>query len=363
MVYIIVMLFSICGALLYTRVSKRGTVYIWGSRRFEIRYQKVFAWFCVFFPLFFVSAVRYGVGTDYFYTYTPIYNRIRGGTGFNEVGFTWLTEQLTKVSDDPQILFVVTSLVTVGITTIFLCRYSTRPALSVFLYVIGGYYLFGLSGVRQALATAIFVFSIQYIQQRKVIKYYICILVAASIHTMALGYLAAYFLYRIDWKPKTRIMLVCGAFAIRPLLSKFIRLIISYTPYSWYIGSKYDRNEDALLLQLMCIGLFAFGLLAVEMSRNLESNCREDAQFYLNLHMIGVVCSSLIGVVPVGGRVTYLTFFMAFASVPSFLNLVSKRRNRIIMEMLLIAAFIVYWVYVYFLHNAEGVLPYQSIFS
>lgn len=78
MVYIIVMLFSICGALLYTRVSKRGTVYIWGSRRFEIRYQKVFAWFCVFFPLFFVSAVRYGVGTDYFYTYTPIYNRIRG---------------------------------------------------------------------------------------------------------------------------------------------------------------------------------------------------------------------------------------------------------------------------------------------
>ena len=79
MVYIIVMLFSICGALLYTRVSKRGTVYIWGSRRFEIRYQKVFAWFCVFFPLFFVSAVRYGVGTDYFYTYTPIYNRIRGG--------------------------------------------------------------------------------------------------------------------------------------------------------------------------------------------------------------------------------------------------------------------------------------------
>ena len=279
------------------------------------------------------------------------------------MGFTWLTEQLTKVSDDPQILFVVTSLVTVGITTIFLCRYSTRPALSVFLYVIGGYYLFGLSGVRQALATAIFVFSIQYIQQRKVIKYYICILLAASIHTMALGYLAAYFLYRIEWKPKTRIMLVCGAFAIRPLLSKFIRLIISYTPYSWYIGSKYDRNEDALLLQLMCIGLFAFGLLAVEMSRNLESNCREDARFYLNLHMIGVVCSSLIGVVPVGGRVTYLTFFMAFASVPSFLNLVSKRRNRIIMEMLLIAAFIVYWVYVYFLHNAEGVLPYQSIFS
>lgn len=54
---------------------------------------------------------------------------------------------------------------------------------------------------------------------------------------------------------------------------------------------------------------------------------------------------------------------MAFVLVPCFLNLVSKRRNRFIMEALLIAAFIVYWVYVYFLHNAEGVLPYQSIFS
>lgn len=127
MVYITVMMLSILGALLFTRVSKRCTVYMLGSKRFEIRYQKVFAWLCVFLPLFLVSAFRYGVGTDYFYTYTPIFNRIRGGTGFNEVGFTWLTEQLTKVSDDPQILFVVISLVTVGIITIFLCKYSTGP--------------------------------------------------------------------------------------------------------------------------------------------------------------------------------------------------------------------------------------------
>lgn len=257
----------------------------------------------------------------------------------------------------------ITSLVNVGIITIFLCKYSYTARIECFSVCYGGYYLFGLSGVRQALATAIFVFSIQYIRQRKAIKYLLCILLAASIHTMALGYLVAYFLYRIDWKPKTRIILVCGAFAIRPLLSRLVRLIISYTPYSWYIGSKYDRNEDALLLQLMCIGLFVFGLLAVQMSQDIECDCREDAQFYLNLHMIGVVCSSLIGIVPVGGRVTYLTFFMAFASVPCFLNLVSNCRNRVIMESLLITAFTVYWVYVYFLHNAEGVLPYQSIFS
>ena len=77
-VYITVMMLSILGALLFTRVSKRCTVYMLGSKRFEIRYQKVFAWLCVFLPLFLVSAFRYGVGTDYFYTYTPIFNRIRG---------------------------------------------------------------------------------------------------------------------------------------------------------------------------------------------------------------------------------------------------------------------------------------------
>lgn len=173
----------------------------------------------------------------------------------------------------------------------------------------------------------------------------------------------AYFLYRIDWESKTRIILVCGAFAIRPLLSKLIHLIIAYSLYSWYIGSIYDRNEDALLFRRMCIGLFVFGLLAIGMGRKVENNCRDDARFYLNLHMIGVVCSSFIGVVLVEGRVTCLTFFMVFVSVPCFLNLVSEHRNRFIMEALLIAPFIMYWVYVYFLHNAEGVLPYQSIFS
>lgn len=79
MIYITVMMFSALGALLYSKVSKKCTVYLLGTKRFEIRYQKVFAWLCVFSPLFFVSAFRYGVGTDYFYTYTPIYNRIRGG--------------------------------------------------------------------------------------------------------------------------------------------------------------------------------------------------------------------------------------------------------------------------------------------
>lgn len=52
------------------------------------------------------------------------------------MSFIWVTERLTKVSDDPQILFVVTSLVTVGIITIFICRFSTRSASSVFLYVM-----------------------------------------------------------------------------------------------------------------------------------------------------------------------------------------------------------------------------------
>lgn len=101
----------------------------------------------------------------------------------------------------------------------------------------------------------------------------------------------------------------------------------SLYPYSWYIGSIYDRNEDAILLQLMCIGLFVFGLLVAGMRQNLESNCKDDDRFYLNLHMIGVVCLSLIGVVPVGGRVTYLTFFIVYASVPCFLNLVSEYGN------------------------------------
>lgn len=73
---------------------------------------------CTFFlctcnySLFFVSGFRYGVGTDYFYTYFPRFYQIMGGSnGYTEFLFTGLNKFILLFTDEAQWLFIITSFI------------------------------------------------------------------------------------------------------------------------------------------------------------------------------------------------------------------------------------------------------------
>ena len=74
--------------------------------------------FTAFFIVFIIAAIRYGIGTDYFYTYAPGFIRIRdtgAAYSYYEPAFSTLNIVCTWISDNYQILFVVTSLIIYGI--------------------------------------------------------------------------------------------------------------------------------------------------------------------------------------------------------------------------------------------------------
>ena len=154
-----------------------------------------------------MSAIRYDVGFDYSFVYAPIYYRmINDATGELiaqsrwEPGFKLLLRGLMLVSDNFQMIFVVTSILIVFLVMLFFWMYSPNPLISVFLFVTLSHFYCSMNFVRQTLAAAIAMFTLPLLKKfiekmhKKEIAgslpfaagYFAVVMIAASFHMSAL---------------------------------------------------------------------------------------------------------------------------------------------------------------------------------
>lgn len=111
-----------------------------------------------FLILFTVSGFRYGVGTDYFFTYVPTYKQIYNGTPPPmEPIFKWLNGLCIDFAGSwYQSIFIVTSFIFIGLVYIAIYNMPCSKALLTVSFLCGGYFLLSLNVVRQTIATALF---------------------------------------------------------------------------------------------------------------------------------------------------------------------------------------------------------------
>lgn len=357
MVYTISGLLSMIGAYIYSKCSNRNRVRIKNMKLIGFSPKKVVASFLMFLPLFIPAALRYGIGTDYFATYVPLFIKIASGrSGFNEAGFTWFVFKLSSITNNYQWFFAITSFLTIFLIVESIKDQSTNYVISVLLFSLGTYYFYSYSGIRQALATAVFIYGLQFVEEKKPIKYGICILLATMVHSMAIIYAPIYFFPMIKKHAKIRVGIIATLYLLKVSLGPIIRRLILNTSYAWYIGSKFDTGESGTLLLLMNIGTLALGLLF----------CGDEdtkGNLYINIHTVGLVISLYASMIPVALRINYLFFFVNFISVPYFLSRIKKKKTKQMITVVTLLAYLVFCVYTVFVINAFGTSTYLSIFS
>lgn len=144
--------------------------------------------------LILVSGIRWNIGDTYFYKHS--YRLV--GLGYDigyEYAFNRLIVELNKISSDPQLLLLVTALITNLFILKAIKKYSTYFELSVYLYITSGYYLGTMNGIRQTLtASFFFYFGIKYIIEKKFIKFLILLGILSLFHSSAPYLLICYFL-------------------------------------------------------------------------------------------------------------------------------------------------------------------------
>lgn len=89
-------------------------------------------------------------------------------------------------SSNYQMIFVVTSLLIIGLFCICYAKYSSNVYLSVMLFLLLSEYYCTMNFIRQSIAGIIALFALEFLKKKKFLPYLMIILVASTFHKSAL---------------------------------------------------------------------------------------------------------------------------------------------------------------------------------
>lgn len=310
-----------------------------------------------FLPLFLVSALRYNVGTDYFYRYVPGFKFIQyGGKETYEKGFLLLNKIILLFTTNYQWLFIITSFIFCFFVYKAIYDQSKDIVYSIFLLLITDSYFISLNTLRQCIGVSIFLYATKYIKTRDIKRYIIWILIASTFHISALIYLPVYFLYKINIK--VQIIIFAIFILAKSVISKFFIEFVLFTKYGAYFQTafnvkKFDFWEFFINL---CILIFCYAFY---------KKGKNDVEYkiFVNIQFLNVALLLFSSVIPLISRVTVCFTFSQIIFLPKVLSYINNRILRNTIKIAIILLYIIYMVNTIVIRGYHEVLPYQTIFS
>ena len=181
--------------------------------------------------------------------------------------FTALTFLLSRLTRDPQILFVVTALFSFAVSGRFFARYSQAPCFSLYLFFTLQIFDFYISGIRQAIAIAVLLLAYEALDKGHNVRSLLLILLAGLFHRTAWLWFPVFFLLRI--RRRRTFVWVTGLSGMVCLVGAryLVRVIAAIVPrYQLYFGSSYLQSGAKLSLMLYFL-VFGLMLLVGELLR------------------------------------------------------------------------------------------------
>lgn len=314
----------------------------------------------IFLTLLLPMGLRYGIGTDYFYTYYPYFNFIGHGTRyFDEIGFNLLNIIIYRLFGNFEVLIFITSFIFIYFMSkgIFGNLKKSERAWGVLMLFLSQAYFYSMNMVRQSLAISVIFYSFKFLKNKEYGKYYIWNLIACTLHYSAIICLLFPLFFKIKPKKKTKLIIISILILCQSFLSKVLLKIIMSTKYSWYIGSRYTHGISNTVI-LVNIVLFILSILYEDKNSTSEE--------YMILNTINYICICLmllLGWVPLFNRIIrYFTVFQVLL-VPKIIYSETSSKKGFVLKCLLFLVFFVPMYYQIFLLGGEGVVPYSSIFN
>ena len=320
----------------------------------------------VFFILSFLvsflpAGLRYGIGTDYFYTYVPYFYWI--GTGkreFSEIGFNLLNKVIYNWFGDYRVLFFVTAFIILAFIYKSIWDNSDDILKSVLIIFVGQAYFYSMNMVRQAIAMAIILYAFKYLKNKKYFKLFLCIIVASTFHVSALCMIPILLLSQLKIKLFTKIIILASLFIFQPIILKLVEIIISFTKYNWYYTEGLYTEDIALSLVIQNVVIF---ILDSYFQKIYKDKISDEYKTLSNINFLGICMMALSSYVPLIYRIVrYCTIFQILF-IPKMLNQSEIKFNKSILTALIILLMFACMVYQIILCGGEAVYPYVSIFS
>ena len=352
---------------------------------------------CCAMPLWLLSALRWGVGTDFFYTYLPEFRALqwlRSGGGEAlcrelfapleellalwglpsapeealtfflgvlskcEAGYRALMETAISLGGNFRLVIIATSSIINVCVFYAIFTQSSDPALAIYLYVATSNYFLGMNIIRQYVAVALGLVAVRFIREKKLLPFLACVAAAVLFHTTALLLLPCYFLCRIRLKPYYGQLLLATVLACSGLLGAvgawlLPRIGLAY--YARYLGTPWDTGRFEMIFFLIDLGVLLLGGVYWEKAS------RKNAYYgiWYNMLLLGALALALSSELPLMKRVSYYYTAPQFLILPEALNAEDDPKRRKVLKIAVMTFFGLETLVAVGVFNKNGVLPYR----
>lgn len=322
-------------------------------------------------PAFF-AGIRFGIGTDYYYTYEPYYKYLTGegdilagGQKNLEIGYHLLNVFFAKIGADFHVLLFVVSLLTFFFfrKAIWVYKKEISMGLATFVFMLL-YYQQTFNLVRQMLAAVIILYAFHYIDEKKPIHYIAWVIFAMLFHVTAIVALPFYWLGNALVKKKYRVATVIFyvLFTLAVFnFDKFAVVVNLFDPSGYYATYLQKVSEFELSVGVL-IRTVPYVIVALLMWRTIKKN--RTVSIYMHSFLLGSILRLIVYMARFSADRIAIYFLVPQAIfVPYLVKTWNHRWRNLIGALILIGATILLWYFDYIYMGRGQTVPYQSIFT
>lgn len=319
--------------------------------------------------ILFAALRKYTVGIDLELHYAINYERI-AALSWGDVpsfiaydsGFNILCKLLSYISPDRQFFIVVTSLIVFGSIGRYIYRHGSDVVLETFLFVVSFCFMMYMNIIAQAVALSVFLCGIDYLKQKKFLKYVLVVLLAASMHISAIVLLLLIPLSYLKVERKNVIRFMIVLIVVLVTYNKVFEIAANVMPeFTRYLeegnvhGQATTLGTFVLSLIMIYAGCFVAYLVLVYSNRQLAERSytiqlrKKGYVEQISTNLLAyctmiAVCSRFASLqIAVSSRVGYYFCIFAFTLLARSLDSYFGDRDRKIVKLLIYAVLIVYF--------------------
>ena len=315
----------------------------------------------IFTVLFSLSALRIGIGNDYWTYRYQFLHIISGDTEVSfEIGFKALVIVLQGLFgyDNYRIVFAAMAFLTSLFFIKGLFDSSDWFVMTFFLFMASGFYFMSFSNVRYYFAIAVCAYAIKFVFQRNHVSFVLWIVFAALFHKSLLLVIPAYLIaYYLKWTKRTVWLVPAACLALALGKTVFRRLMFVFYPY--YEGDLILDVERVSYVNIAkCLAVLILSMIYYR--KGIKGNSRAETFFNLNLFAL-ILYSFGYYILETSRICNYMVLGHVFL-IPAVLRKIEDKRQKAFFTGSVILAYAAYLV-VFLIKSREStvmLLPYLT---
>ncbi|MDT2753538.1 EpsG family protein [Enterococcus pseudoavium] len=367
-IYVIMIISSLVFAFVADIENRNGINYI--SKKMMINFLLLLS----VLPPFFVGAFRYRIGVDYeVYTNLQIpliLNNWDSHFKVVEPGF----QMLIKVGDSLsrilqlrfinqyQMIFILVQFMLIFFLFLIVKNNKRNFCATLFIYYFSMFFFSSLSLMRQSLGCLIFLYSINFINEKKQ-RFFLLNLIGVSIHSISFIYFLAYFLKDIKKIYKYTILI---PILISPLAG-FIRILIEKVTiyldldYSQYFGSVMDTGSSGISLIFLHYMLLLIIYVGAKTTKIDSIEVTKKMNFFYYCQLIVASVATVSSALPNSFRLVSLFAYVPILSLPFMVSIQKNRRSRYFILISVVLVYSIFFIYNVVILKSSEFFPYRSV--